>query len=106
MEGELSQIHDRAVFEPLDFAKLTWEEMKQALESHLFLEKKKDNEIKGRIVGGGNKQRQYTPKQEASSPTSHTEAVFSTAVIDAMEEGDVAIIDIPNAFCQTDPINT
>ena len=58
VEAELSQIHNRAVFEPLDFTKLTWEGKKQALESHLFLEKKKDNVIKGRIVGRGNKQRQ------------------------------------------------
>ena len=56
------------------------------------------------MVAGGNKQRDYTPKQEASSPTSHTEAVFSTATIDAMQERDVAIIDLPNAFVQTDLI--
>ena len=56
------------------------------------------------MVAGGNKQRDHTPKQEASSPTSHTEAVFSTATIEALEERDVAIIDLPNAFCQTDVV--
>ena len=56
------------------------------------------------MVAGGNKQRDHTSKQEASSPTSHTEAVFSTATIEALEERDVAIIDLPNAFCQTDVV--
>lgn len=55
-------------------------------------------------MAGGNKQREYTDKKEASSPTSHTEAVFITAAIEAAEGRDVAIADIPNAFVQTDLI--
>jgi hypothetical protein len=35
-------------------------------------------------------------KDEASSPTVETEAIFLTSVIDAKEEGDT-----PNAFVQT-----
>ena len=68
------------------------------------MEQKKNNEIKGRIVGGGNKQRTYTSKQEASSPTSHIESIFCTATIDAMENRDVAVVDLPNAFEQTELI--
>ena len=68
------------------------------------MEEKKDNEIKSRIVGGGNKQRTYTSKQEASSSTSHIESIFCTATIDAMENRDVVMLDIPNAFVQTDLI--
>ena len=41
-------------------------------------------------------------KQEASSPTSHTESVFCTIEIEAEEERDVAITDVANAFVQTD----
>ena len=70
----------------------------------MFLEEKRNLDKKGRIVAGGNKQREYTEKKEASSPTSHTEAVFITAAIEAMEGRDVAIADIPNAFVQTDLI--
>ena len=55
VEAELSQIHNRAVFEPQDPSVLTWEEKMQALESHFFLEQKKNDEIKARNVGGGNK---------------------------------------------------
>ena len=71
VEAELSQIHNRDVLDPQDHSKLTHEEKRNALESHLFLEEKKNKEIKGKMVGGGNKQRSYTSRQEASSPTSH-----------------------------------
>ena len=102
VESELSQVHDRGVFEPQDPKKLSYQEIKDCLESHLFLEEKRNKDIKGRIVGGGNKQRSYVSKQEASSPTSHTESVFCTVGIEAEEERDVAITDISNAFVQTD----
>ena len=98
VQSELSQIHDRGVFEPQDPKKLSYQEIRDCLESHLFLEEKRNKDIKGRIVGGGNKQRSYVSKQEASSPTSHTESVFCTIGIEAEEERDVAITDIENAF--------
>ena len=104
VKGKLSHIHNRAVFEPLDSSELMWEERRQVLESHFFLEQKKKNEIKGRIVSGGNKQRSYTSKQETSSPTYHVESIFCTAVIDAMECSNVAVVDVPNSFVQTDLI--
>ena len=40
-------------------------------------------------------------KEDASSPTVSTEAVMLTCVIDANENRDVTIVDIPNAFVQT-----
>ena len=50
---------------------------------------------------GGNIQRNYISKEEASSSTAYTEAVILTAVIDAKERRDAASIHIPNVFCQT-----
>ena len=104
MKAELSQIHFRIVFTLVDPAEFTYKEKSEALESHLFLEEKRNLEKKGRIVAGGNKQIDYTPKQDESSPTSRTEAVFSTANIEAIEDRDVGIIDIPNAFVPTNLI--
>jgi hypothetical protein len=40
-------------------------------------------------------------KEDASSPTVSNEAVMLMCVIDADENRDVAIVDIPNAFVQT-----
>jgi hypothetical protein len=52
-------------------------------------------------VAGGNKQRDYISKEDASSPTVATESVLLSCIIDAEEERDVTVIDIPNAFIQT-----
>jgi hypothetical protein len=57
--------------------------------------------IKRRILKGGNKQRDYISKEDASSPTIATESVILSCIIDAEEERDVNVVDIPNAFVQT-----
>ena len=62
VKAELSQIHYRDVFTPVDPDKLTWKQKSEALESHMFLEEKRNLDKKGRIVAGGNKQREYTSK--------------------------------------------
>ena len=41
-------------------------------------------------------------KEDTASPTTALEAVLMTAVIDAKEGRDVATVDIPNAFIQTE----
>jgi hypothetical protein len=67
----------------------------------MFLKEKRTGEIKGRTVAGGNKQRDFISKEEASSPTVATESVLLSCIIDADEGRDVTVIDIPNAFIQT-----
>jgi hypothetical protein len=51
-------------------------------------------------VAGGNKQRDYISKEDASSPTIATEAVLLSCIIDAEDGRDVTVINIPNAFIQ------
>jgi hypothetical protein len=53
------------------------------------------------MIAGGNKQRVKIEKLDASSPTAALESVLLTAIIDAHEGRDVAVINIPNAFVQT-----
>jgi hypothetical protein len=60
----------------------------------LFLTKKR--------CADGRKQRETTNKGDASAPTVSIEAVMLSATIDAMEERDVATVDIPGAFMQAD----
>jgi hypothetical protein len=67
----------------------------------MFLKQKRDVKIKGRTIAGGNKQRDYISKEDASSPTVATEAVLLSCIIDAEDGRDVAVVDIPNAFVQT-----
>ena len=67
----------------------------------MFLKKKRYGAIKGRAVAGGNKQRDYISKEDANSPTVATEAVLLSYIIDAEEERDIAVINIPNTFILT-----
>jgi hypothetical protein len=50
----------------------------------MFLKEKRDGKIKGRTVAGGNKQRDFISKEDASSPTVATEAVLLTSIINAL----------------------
>jgi hypothetical protein len=99
--SEMKQLHFRDTFKPYKWNELTHTQKKSVLESHMFLKQKRDGKIKGRTVAGGNKQRDYISKEEASSPTVATESVLLTCIVDAEEHRDVAVIDIPNAFIQT-----
>ena len=49
----------------------------------------------------GMQQRDFISKEDASSPKLSTESVLLTSLVDAQENCDVAIVDIPNAFIQT-----
>eukprot|EP00978_Attheya_sp_CCMP212_P042400 scaffold257852_cov32-Attheya_sp.AAC.1 len=78
------------------------EDRKRSLQYLMFLKKKSSGQIKGRGCADGRKQRKYTPKEDASSPTVAIESVMLTSVIDAKEGRDVATVDIPGAFMQVD----
>ena len=99
--SEMKQLHLRNTFKPKHLKQLTDVQRKTLLESHMFLKEKRDGKIKGRTVAGGNKQRDYISKEDASSPTVATESVLLSCIIDAEEGRDVAVVDIPNAFVQT-----
>ena len=66
---------------------------------------KRDRRIKARTCTNGSVEHAWTDKHEAASPTAATESILLTAVIDAEEGRDVATVDIPNAFIQTDVEN-
>jgi hypothetical protein len=66
----------------------------------MFVVRKRTGETKARVVAVGNLQRGHVTKEESSSPTVSTKSVLLTSIVDALEEQDVAIIDIPNAFIQ------
>ena len=67
-----------------------------------FLKQKRDLSTKARTCADRRPQQEGTTKQESSSPTASLESIVLTSAIDAMEGQDVATIDIPNAFMQTD----
>jgi hypothetical protein len=69
VHSEMKQLHFRDTSRPRHWKELTHTEQKSILESHMFLKEKRSGEIKGRAVAGGNKQRDFISKEEASSPT-------------------------------------
>jgi hypothetical protein len=99
--SEMKQLHFRNTFKPNHWRELSKVQRQTVLESHMFLKQKRDGKIKGITVAGGNKQRDYISKEDASSPTITTEAVLLACIIDAEEGRDVAVVDIPNFFVQT-----
>jgi hypothetical protein len=101
VEAEAKQLHWRNSFRPVHWKDVNKERQKQILELHVFVKKKRTGQIKARKVAGGNKQRDYISKENASSPTVATESVLLTSLVDAQENHDVTIVDIPNEFIQT-----
>ena len=67
----------------------------------MFIKKKRDGATKGRAMAGGNKQRDYISKEDASSPMVATKAVLLSCIIDAEKERSVDVINITNTFIQT-----
>ena len=100
--AEFAQIEDKNVIAPLDASKLTPQQRKDALRAISLIKEKRCGKIKGRGCADGRKQREWTDKSESTSPTITTNAVFLTAVIDALEGRDVAIFDVAGAFMQAD----
>jgi hypothetical protein len=97
----MKQLHWHDSYKPKHWHGLTKKQKEQILESHIFVEQKRDGLIKAQKVISGNKQYDYITKEDVSSPTVTAEAVMLTCVIDAQEDRDIAVVDIPNVFVQT-----
>jgi hypothetical protein len=98
----MKQLHNRIVFKPIKVEELTAVEQRQAMESLIFITKKKYGRIKARTCANGSTQREYTKRNKAASLTALTESHLITAVIDAKQGQDVMTANIPNAFVQTE----
>ena len=99
---EMGQLHERKVFEPINVSTMDATERKKAMESLIFVTEKRDGVIKARMCANGSTQREYIEREHAVSPTTITESVILTGVIDAKQNRDVMVSDVPNSFVQTD----
>jgi hypothetical protein len=108
MLQEFKQLNEGAVpgkpvFGTVNPSTLSWEEKKRALEAVNLIKKKRCGKIKGRTCANGSKQKKYLKHGETiSSPTVSNEALLGTLAIDALEERDVAIFDVPGAYLQAE----
>jgi hypothetical protein len=102
VKKELFQLYERKVMIPEMGSTLSIQDKRKALGYLMFLKRKRCGKIKARGCADGRKQRLYITKEDAASPTVSNESVFITAVIDAMEDREVAVADLPGAFMQAD----
>ena len=86
----------------MDAKELTKLDKKKALGTIVLIEEKKDGRVKGRAVADGRKQCGEIKKEDAASPTTTIESIILTSIIEAMENHDVVVADVPNAFIQAD----
>ena len=99
---EFTQLYDREVIRPMGKDEMTAEEREAALQYLMFLKQKRYGTVKGRGCADSRKQRPYTTKEEGSSPTVATESIMLSCTIDAKEERDVGVVDLPAAFMQVE----
>ena len=95
---ELSQLHKRNRFTPVNVSTMTTAKKSKAVNSLLFLTKKRTGEVKGRMLYNSKPTREWLSKEGSASPTTSLESIYLTAVINAKENHDVMTADIPNVF--------
>jgi hypothetical protein len=95
-------MHNMEVFCPVTRDLLTKEERMKAIASLMFLKEKRDHLVKARMCANRQNQRGDWTKQDTTSPTVFTEAVFITVVFDAYEKCNVACFNIPGTFLHAD----
>ena len=78
--------------------KLTDKQKKNALPCLVFISERNDGSVKGRCVVDGSKQE--IDKDEVSAPTTSTDVLFITLVIDASNIRCVITTYIPGVFLQ------
>ena len=98
MFKEYKQLDDLEVLGRLTPENLTHEEKRNALRAVNLIKIKRDGKVKGRACADGSTQRQNVPRDEASSPTLSLEALMALLLINAYEERDTAIFDVPGAY--------
>ena len=99
---EMDQLIQRKVMHGRRAGELTREQKENALKYLMFLKEKRCGKIKGRGCADGRKQRLWKSKDETTSPTISTEALFLMCLIIAKERRHVVTVDIPGAFMQSD----
>jgi hypothetical protein len=97
---ELLQLHMREMFAPQNSKELSNEQKRGALESLMFLNEKRYGTIKGRACADGRNQQEKAEPGAVTSPNVTLESVLITSIIEAFENREVAVVDIPGASPQ------
>ena len=97
----------KPVVEPVDYHTITPEEIRMAMEAVSLIKEKKGGVVKGCTCANGSKQKKYLKHDESiASPTTSTDGMFGTFMIDAYEGRVVGISDIPGAYLHAEMEHT
>ena len=99
---EVRNLVDNECFGELDYSTLTQEMKDKALPILMFMVLKRNGVLKTRGVADGSVQRLFTNKDDESSPTPDFYAFKYICAIIAKEARDVATVDLPGFFLQTE----
>ena len=94
---DICAVKDKPVVEAIEHSTLSKREKIEALEAVNLIKEMGDIDIKGRTCADGSRQRRFLKEgEEYSSPMASLESIMTTLTIDAKEERDVAISDVPS----------
>ena len=103
-DASMSELSDNLIgmdaVEMLGKSRITSDVFMNALSYLMFLKRKRSNVVKARGCANGQPQQEFISKEESSSPTVSTYALFTLCAMDAMEGRQVVTCDIPGAFLQ------
>jgi hypothetical protein len=99
---EILNLTGNDCFGEMDYNKLSQEDKDKALPILMFMVMKRNGLLKTRGCANGSVQRLYTNKEDVSSPTPDFYAFKFIAAVIAREGRDVASVDLPGFFLQTD----
>ena len=88
-----------SIFKPIHAKDISKEERKLDLSSLIFLKKKINEYIKGRLCAYGRTKRHTTNREDTTLPNLAPESVFITSTIDAFEGIKVVTMGVPSHFC-------
>ena len=105
-DATMSELSDNLIgmdaVEVLDKSRITSDVFMNALSYLMFQKRKRSNVVKARGCADGRPQREFILKEESSSPTVSTYALFISCAMNAMEGRQVVTCDILGTFLQAD----
>jgi hypothetical protein len=99
---EILNLTGNDCFGEIEYNNLSQEDKDKALPILMFMVLKRNGLLKTRGCANGSVQRLYTNKEDVSSPTPDFYAFKFIAAVIAREGRDVASVDLPGFFLQTD----
>ncbi len=95
---EYQQLEDLKVLDRIDPLLLSEDNKRKALRAVNLIKIQRCGKVKRRTCADGSVQRNFVPREEASSPNLSNEALMCLLLINSFENRDIAVFDVPGAY--------